>query len=119
MNQQTMNNYLERFKGILNKVEDEVKNLKSKEEELKRREQDIRTIKENTTQILQLLQKGTTTTNIKGKIQLLNKTKDIKHKENVYSITELSNARMVTGDDDGYLTLFAVGFDKDQRSEKT
>ena len=54
MNQQT--NYLECFKGILKQVQDEVKRLYSKQEELNRREQNILTIKDNTTQILKLLQ---------------------------------------------------------------
>ena len=114
MNQQTLDKYLERFDRIFTKVQNEVKNLKSKEEELKQREQDIRTIKENTTQILQLLQrqKRTTTTNIERKIQSLNKTKEIEHSIDVWSITELSNSRMATGDGNGYIHLFAVDDDK-------
>ena len=120
MNQQTMNNYFECFKGILKKLQEEVNRLKSKEEELKKREEDILTIKENTTQILQLLQrqKGTTTTNIERKIQSLNKTKEIKHNTYVGSITELSNSRMATGDRYGYLTLFAVDDDREQWTKK-
>ena len=55
MNQQQMDNYYEYLREILKKVQDEVKKLKTKEEELNRREQDILTIKDNTTQILQLL----------------------------------------------------------------
>ena len=119
MNQQTLDMYLERFKGILKKVQNEVKKLKSKEEELNRREQDIRTIKENTTQILQLLQgRTTTTTNIERKIQSLNKTKEIEHSSSVYSITELSNARMATGDWNGYIRLFAVDAENGQWTTK-
>ena len=118
MNQQTMEIYYQRFLGILNKVQDEVKKLKSKEEELNRREQDIRTIKKNTTQILQLLQGRRTTTNIERKIQSLNKIKEIKHNTHVHSITELSNSRMVTGDEKGYMRLFAVDANKGEWTKK-
>ena len=56
-----MDAYLESFKDILTKVQDEIKKLHSKQEELKKREQYMLTIKENTTKIVQLLQgKGVT-----------------------------------------------------------
>ena len=55
MNQQIIDNYFESIKGILKKVQDEVKKLYSKQEELDRKERDILTIKENTKQILQIL----------------------------------------------------------------
>ena len=103
MNQQQMNNYLENVKLILKQVKDEVKKLTSKERELNRREQDILTIKDNTTQILKILQpqKQEPPTIIERKSQLLNKTKEIKHNSIVYSITELSDLRIATGDKDG------------------
>jgi hypothetical protein len=41
---------------ILKHIQDEVKKLNSKQEELSRREKHILTIKDNTTQILKLLQ---------------------------------------------------------------
>ena len=50
MNQQ-MNKYYECFKGILKKVQDKVKKLHEKQEELNKREQTILTIKDNTTKI--------------------------------------------------------------------
>ena len=116
MNQQIMNNYYERFKGILKQVQDEVKKLTSKQEELNGIEQDILTIKDNTTKILQLLQRQEEETpkNIKRKIQSLNKIKEIKHKNEVWSIIELSNLRIPTGDADGYLTLCAADYDKEE-----
>ena len=50
-------------------------------------------------------------------IKSLNKTKEIKHKNNVNSITELSNLRIATGDGHGYLTIFAVNYSKGQWTE--
>ena len=47
-------------------------------------------------------------------IQSLNKTKEIKHNTDVWSITELSNSRIATGDKDGYITLFALDDDKEE-----
>ena len=123
MNQQTMDEYLKIAKEILKQVE----KLKRKEKELNRREQDILTIKDNTTQILKLLKgkEGTKTiiktnirepssTTIETKIQSLNKAKEIKHHSPVSLITELSDLRIATGDDDGYLTLFKVNYDNEQ-----
>ena len=51
-----MDEYFNIVKGILQQVQDGVNKLKSKADELKERERDILTIKENTTKILQLLQ---------------------------------------------------------------
>ena len=122
MNQQTLNNYYERFKGILKKVKDEVQKLYSKQEELKKREQEIITLKDNTTQILKLLQGGSTSIERKKQEQLIverkikdvKKIKDIKHNSLVRSITELSDLRIATGDRAGYLTLFAVDEEREQ-----
>ena len=115
MNQQTMNNYLELYRNILNKYSTEVKRLYSKQEELNNIEQDIHTIKDNTTQILKLLQGQQRPTNIEEKkIQSLNKTKEIKHNTDVWSIIELSDLRIATGDEDGYITLFTVDYEKEQ-----
>lgn len=61
MNQQTMDNYLNRYKVILQQIKDEVKKICFKEEEIKRREQNILKIKDNTTEILKIL-KGTNNT---------------------------------------------------------
>ena len=55
MNLQQMDKYLDNFKEILKQVKDEVKKLHCKQEELNRREQNILTIKDNTTQILKIL----------------------------------------------------------------
>ena len=108
MNQQTLNNFYDCFKGILKQVQDEVKKLD-------KREKEILTIKNNTTQILQLLQgKQTKTTTIERKIQSLTKTKEIQHKSRVFAIIELNDLRMVTGDRGGYITLFAVDGKKEQ-----
>ena len=58
-----------------------VKKLNSKQEELDRRERYILAIKDNTTQILKLLQRNELgATSKERKIQLLNKTKEIEHK---------------------------------------
>ena len=53
-------------------------------------------------------------TPIERKIQSLNKAKEIKHNSYVYSITELSDLRIATGDSAGYLTLFTVDYEKEQ-----
>ena len=51
-------------------------------------------------------------------IKSLNKTKEIKHKNNVNSITDLSNSRIATGDGHGgYLTIFVVDYSKGQWTE--
>ena len=39
---------------------------------------------------------------------------EIEHKDNVSSITELSDLRIATGNEEGYLTLFIVDYDKGQ-----
>ena len=111
MNGPTLITYYERFKGILKKVQDEVKKLHSKQEELNRREHDILTIKDNTTHILKILLGKEVQSK---KIQLLNIAKEIEHNSSVYSITELSDLRIATGDYDGYLTLFTVDYEKEQ-----
>ena len=98
----------ELFKTILNNYSNEIQKLKSKQEELNRREHDILTIKDNTTHILKILLEQQ-----EKKIQSLNKAKEIEHHSDVYSITELSDLRIVTGDDDGYLTLFTVDYEKE------
>ena len=116
MNHQQMDNYLENVKGILKQVKDEVKKLYFKQEELNRKEQDILTIIEDATEILKLLreQQQEPPTPIERKIQSLNKAKEIKHNSSVYSITELSDSRIATGDGAGYLTLFTVDYEKEQ-----
>ena len=126
-----MNSYLELYRNIINMYNIEIQKLQSKQEELNKREQDILTIKDNTTQILQLLkeqqQKPTivetkkqepSSPTIERKIRSLNKTKEIEHNSNVLSITELSNSRMLTGDSDGYIRLFAVDDEKGQWTKK-
>ena len=184
-----MNNYLESFKGILKQIQEEVKKLYSKQEELNRREKDIFTIKDNITQILKLLRKQEPSnieiknqsfnktkelkekqppkekqepkekqppkekqepkerqppkekqepkekqppkekqelkekqppkekqesSNSKSKIQSLNKTKEIEYKSRVTSIVELKVSRIVTGNYNGYITLFSVNYEKEQ-----
>ena len=119
MNQQIMNNYYERFKGILIQVKDEVKKLTSKQEELNGIEQDILTIKDNTTKILQLLQRNEgRATSKERKIQSLNKTMEIQHNSEVWSITKLNDLRITTGSGVGCITLFAVNYDKEQWTKK-
>lgn len=115
------------MKGILKQIQDEVKKLNSKQEELSRREKHILTIKDNTTQILKLLQVKQQPTAIEikkqepknnnnndKKIQSLDKTMDIKHRADVWSVIELSDLRIATGDRDGYLTLFKIDYDKNK-----
>ena len=105
MNKQIMNKYLDLYRNILNKYNIEIQKLHSKQEELNRREHDILTIKDNTNQILKILLEQQ-----EKKIQSLNKAKEIKHNSDVWSITELSDLRIATGDGDGYLTLFTVDY---------
>ena len=57
MDEQAMNTYLELYVGVLKQVRAEVKTLYAKQEEINKREKDILTIKENTAEILKLLQK--------------------------------------------------------------
>ena len=85
MDQQTMDVHLKLYQNILNKYSDEIQKLQSKQERLDIIEQDILSIKDNTTQILQLLhrQEKETPKNIERKIQSLNKIKEIKHKNEV------------------------------------
>ena len=111
MNQQQMDKYLESIKEIMKQVQDDVKELHSKQEEFKGREQDILTMKDNITQILKILQGKEVQSK---KIQSLNKAKEIKHNSYVYSITELSDSRIATGDGAGYLTLFTVDYANEQ-----
>ena len=102
---------LELYSNILSKYSNEIQTLRFKQEELEKREQDILTIKDNTTQILQLLLEQQDQSK---KIQSLNKTKEIQHKGHVRSITELNDSRIATGDAEGYIRLFTVDDDKEQ-----
>ena len=112
-----INKQFEFYQNALNYYRTKIEKLESKQEELNKREQDILTIKDNTTQILKLLKEQQGGAKF---IQSLNKTKEIKHNSYVYSITELSNSRMATGDGNGYIRLFAVDYEKTngQRSTK-
>ena len=109
MDQQTMDVHLKLYQNILNKYSDEIQKLQSKQERLDIIEQDILSIKDNTTQILQLLKEQQ-----EKKIQSLDKIKEIEHKDDVQSITELSDLRIVTGDKDGNIALFAIDDEKEQ-----
>ena len=58
-------------------------------------------------------------TSIKTKIRSLNKTMEIEHHSIVNAITELSDSRIVTGDQDGYITLFSINYEKEQWTKIT
>ena len=114
MNQQLLNHYLQLYKDILNQVTNEVNKLHLKQEEINKREQNILQTKDNTTQILNLLQmtqKQSISNNI---IQSLNKAIEIEHKSTVYSIIELNNSQIATGDYNGYINLFAIDYKEQQ-----
>ena len=56
MNPEKTYYFLDLYNNILNKYNIEIRKLQVKQEEYNKREQDILTIKENTNQILKLLQ---------------------------------------------------------------
>ena len=47
-------------------------------------------------------------------IQSLTKVMDIKHKANIFSIIELNDLRIATGDSIGYISLFSIDYEKEQ-----
>jgi WD40 repeat protein len=47
-------------------------------------------------------------------IQSLTKIMDIKHKANIFSIIELNDLRIATGDSIGYISLFSIDYEKEQ-----
>ena len=131
MNPEKTDYFLNLYNNILDKYNIEVRKLQVKQEEYNKREQDILTIKENTNQILKLLQEqqrkeekkvGIANIEIKKqeepiietKIQSLKKATEIEHKSDVWSITELSDLRIATGDDKGYITLFTIDYEKER-----
>jgi hypothetical protein len=56
MNPERTDYFLDLYNNILNKFNSEIRKLQVNQEEYNKREQDILTIKENTNQILKLLQ---------------------------------------------------------------
>ena len=117
MEQQTLDNFLESLDKIQRIVEDKAKKAQPKQKGLNNKEQDSPITKDNTIQIIQEKQGGTSS--IKGTIQSLNKIKEMLHNSRVMSIIELSNLRIVTGDGKGYLTLFKVDYEKEQWTKIT
>ena len=113
MNQQHIEKYLQDCKKILKQVQDKVKILTSKQEELSKREQNILTIKNNTTQILKILKESQKQT-IRKNIQSLNKIIEIKHQETIFSVIELNDLKIATGDYNGYIKLFSIDYDNKQ-----
>ena len=122
MNQQQLENYLENAKRILKQEKDEVKKLYYQKEELNRRERNILTIIEDAKEILDILrekryaiyiEQQRKRDAIEGKIRELHIKWAIQNNSLISSITELSDSRIATGDDAGYLTLFTVDYEND------
>ena len=109
MNKQQLEEYLQLYKEILKQVKDEVNKLYSKQEKLKYAEENIIKIRENTTQILNILL-GTQERSINS----LNKIMEIKHKANVSSALELNDLRIATGDANGNISLFSIDYETKQ-----
>ena len=114
MNKQQLEEYLQLYKEILKQVKDEVNKLYSKQEKLKYAEENIIKIRENTTQILNILL-GTQERSINS----LNKIMEIKHKANVSSALELNDLRIATGDANGNISLFSIDYETKQYNMNT
>ena len=115
MNQQQMENYLQRYKGILKKVKTEVAILHSKQEELIRIAANIRSIKDIAAQLLSMFksvpqQQPQHTQHIHS----LSKVMNVEHKIGVWSLLELSDMRIAVGDYDGRISLFTVNLANEQ-----
>ena len=155
LSQQTLDNYLNRFKEILKQVKEEVGKLYSKQKEINKHEKDILSIKECASQILTFLQnkkeqfqkkeskeqfqkkeskeqlqkekqthetpkvQKEQNTIQEGTITSLNKPIEIEHKANVWSILELQDSRIATGDYKGYIRLFSIDYTKDKWTKLT
>ena len=52
--------------------------------------------------------------NIEEKIKLINKTQAIEHKVHVWSILELNDLRLATGDANGNLTVFSIDYENNE-----
>ena len=115
MNQQQLEDYLQRYKNILKQIKDEVKKLQTKQEEITELEQNILQIKDNTNKILNILQgnhePSLSTTKY---IHTMPKAMTIKHKENVSSVIELTDSKIVTGDYKGCISLFSIDYVNDK-----
>ena len=114
MNQQQMESCLQLYKDILKQVKDEVKKLNMKQEELFNTEQNILKIKDNTSEILNILKEIYEQPIIKKNIQSLNKVMEIEQKSYVSSVVELSDSRIATGDYGGKIGLYSIDYEKDQ-----
>ena len=115
MNQQQLEDYLQRYKNILKQIKDEVKKLQTKQEELNNTEQNILQIKDNTTKILKILQGNHEPSPSTQKyIHTMLKAMEIEHNADVSSILELNDLKIVTGDYKGCISLFSIDYEKDQ-----
>ena len=117
MNQQLMENYLQRFKGILNQVKTEVGKLYTKQEELTRIDTNIHLVKDTTTQILNILKSYSNSHPQQQQQQMLtqhihslHKIMNIECKIGIWSMLELNDSRIAIGDYNGKLSLFTIDF---------
>ena len=109
-----MENYLQLYKDILKQVKDEVKKLTTKQEDLLNAEQNIITIKDNTSQILNILKEIYEQPIIKKNIQSLNKVMEIEQKTYISSVIELNDLRIATGDYGGKISIYSIDYEKEQ-----
>ena len=119
MNQQTMEGYLILYKDILKQVKEEVNKLTIKQEELNQNEENILTIKHNTSEILKILQEShaqskNNSTNIEQTIKSLTKTINIHHNSYVLSLIKINESAIATGDHEGRIRLISIVYDYKQ-----
>ena len=113
MQQHFMDGYLRRFDDVLKKVTEEVKKLYQKQEEINTREKNILKIRNDVALILQIVGNGKSTPKPPSEIiKSIEKIIDIKHQTDVYSLLELSDSRIATGDWNGTINIFSIDYEK-------
>lgn len=115
MNQHQLEDYYNRYKNILGQIKAEVQKLQTKQEEISEIEQNILQIKDNTTKILNILKVNRKPfPSTKKYIHTMPKAMTIEHKENVSSVIELTDSKIVTGDYKGCISLFSIDYVNDK-----
>ena len=115
-----------RFNGILGKIKEITERLNNKQKELKEREKKLLRIKDDIVLVLEILRKSKSGSQplsnreeiiLKPKkqseiIKSLEKIIEIKHQHNVYSLIELNDSRIATGDWNGIISIFSIDYEK-------